>query len=193
DEDDEVRDRVTLSLSLLTPSSDPTSASLLLSPLPLPWHNLERAVMQFTQHAAGTKPLTFQSLPVVEDLPPPPSAHQTPSGAGSTSAGGGKSAPSSSTGATSAAASSSSSSRTPPTPSVDAAAALAAVPALASLGRVFRSTFPPVPLTESETEYVVTCIKHIYEDGQTLVLHFSVVNTIPEQKLLNVRVHVDPQ
>uniref|UniRef100_I2CP15 Gamma-coat protein n=2 Tax=Nannochloropsis gaditana TaxID=72520 RepID=I2CP15_NANGC len=79
DEDDEVRDRVTLSLSLLNPTADPSAASLLVSPLPLPWHTLERAVTQYTQHAAAGKPLTFQSLPVVEDLPPPPALLPIPS------------------------------------------------------------------------------------------------------------------
>jgi hypothetical protein len=46
-----------------------------------------------------------------------------------------------------------------------------------------------VPLTESETEYVVTCVKHIFESA--VVLQFNVTNTIPEQRLLNVRVTVE--
>ncbi|CAN0310216.1 unnamed protein product, partial [Scytosiphon promiscuus] len=52
------------------------------------------------------------------------------------------------------------------------------VPELASLGRVFRST-APVELTESETEYVVRCVKHIM-DGY-VVLDFTISNTIEEQ------------
>ena len=52
------------------------------------------------------------------------------------------------------------------------------VPELASLGRVFRSA-APVELTESETEYVVRCVKHIM-DGH-VVLDFSISNTIEEQ------------
>lgn len=59
---------------------------------------------------------------------------------------------------------------------------------VSKLGRVFRSA-PPVPLTESETEYVVTCVKHIFESA--VVLQFNVTNTIPEQRLLNVRVTVE--
>jgi hypothetical protein len=72
----------------------------------------------------------------------------------------------------------------------DPHAALYAIPEIASLGRAFRSTAPPVALTESETEYVVTCVKHVFE-APYVVLQFDVVNTIPEQKLLDVRVRVD--
>lgn len=52
------------------------------------------------------------------------------------------------------------------------------VPELASLGRVFRSA-APVELTESETEYVVRCVKHIMDAH--VVLDFTVSNTIEEQ------------
>lgn len=52
------------------------------------------------------------------------------------------------------------------------------VPEFVSLGRVFRST-SPVELTESETEYVVRCVKHIM-DGY-VILDFSISNTIEEQ------------
>lgn len=52
------------------------------------------------------------------------------------------------------------------------------VPELAGLGRVFRSA-APVELTESETEYVVRCVKHIM-DGH-VVLDFTISNTIEEQ------------
>lgn len=54
------------------------------------------------------------------------------------------------------------------------------MPELASLGRVFRSA-TPVELTESETEYVVRCVKHIM-DGY-VVLDFTISNTIEEQVL----------
>ena len=38
---------------------------------------------------------------------------------------------------------------------------LSAVPEIAELGNVFKSS-PPVELTESETEYVVRCVKHVF-------------------------------
>lgn len=39
-------------------------------------------------------------------------------------------------------------------------ATFASVPSLASLGTLFKSS-NPIELTESETEYVVSCIKHV--------------------------------
>ncbi len=70
----------------------------------------------------------------------------------------------------------------------DVTAALYAIPELASLGRVFRSS-SPVPLTENETEYVVQCVKHVFEDH--LVLDFSIHNTIEDQRLTDVVVALD--
>jgi coatomer protein complex subunit gamma len=70
----------------------------------------------------------------------------------------------------------------------DPAAAIYAIPELANLGRAFRST-APVHLTESETEYVVQCTKHIF--ASHVVLQFSVQNTIDDQRLDNVTVLLD--
>ena len=70
----------------------------------------------------------------------------------------------------------------------DPAAAVYAIPELASLGRAFRSS-NPVPLTETETEYVVSCIKHIFESH--VVLQFNVQNTIDDQRLENVSVMLE--
>ena len=52
------------------------------------------------------------------------------------------------------------------TPSLDQQAlyaqTLAEVPEFASFGPLFKSTAKPVELTESETEYVVSCVKHVF-------------------------------
>jgi len=39
---------------------------------------------------------------------------------------------------------------------------LAALPKLANLGVLFKSSNIPIELTESETEYVVRCVKHTF-------------------------------
>ena len=73
----------------------------------------------------------------------------------------------------------------------DAAAEMYKIPELAALGRVFRST-PPVELTESETEYVVSYIKHVMDDH--IVLEFTITNTIADQLLMDtchVAVHIE--
>lgn len=41
---------------------------------------------------------------------------------------------------------------------------LASVPQIGKLGTVFKSS-PPVELTESETEYVVRCVKHVFPNN----------------------------
>jgi len=71
---------------------------------------------------------------------------------------------------------------------VDPAAVVYAIPELASFGRVFRSS-APVDLTESETEYVVRCIKHVLPEH--VILQFTVQNTLDDQRLDNVSVSVD--
>uniref|UniRef100_A0A1B6DU23 Coatomer subunit gamma n=3 Tax=Clastoptera arizonana TaxID=38151 RepID=A0A1B6DU23_9HEMI len=67
---------------------------------------------------------------------------------------------------------------------------LSAVPELASLsGPLFKSS-EPVQLTESETEYVVKCIKHCFP--QHLVLQFECLNTLSDQLLEKVKVQLEP-
>ena len=39
---------------------------------------------------------------------------------------------------------------------------LATIPEFASLGPLFKSSSKPLELTESETEYVVHCVKHVF-------------------------------
>mmetsp|Transcript_26429 Transcript_26429/g.39075 ORF Transcript_26429/g.39075 Transcript_26429/m.39075 type:complete len:971 (+) Transcript_26429:72-2984(+) len=60
-----------------------------------------------------------------------------------------------------------------------------AIPELAALGQIFKSSFP-IHSTEDETEYVVQCVKHIYVD--MIVLEFKVHNTVENQRLDNVGV-----
>lgn len=57
------------------------------------------------------------------------------------------------------------------------------IPQLAKLGKPFKSC-KPVELTEQETEYVVSCVKHIF--AQHIVFQFNVTNTLEDQQLENV-------
>ncbi|KAF8512705.1 coatomer subunit gamma [Gautieria morchelliformis] len=70
------------------------------------------------------------------------------------------------------------------------AAQLAAVPELASYGPVLNSSAKPAPLTESETEYLVTCVKHLFKDH--VVFQFNVSNTLPDTVLEQVSVIMQP-
>lgn len=66
---------------------------------------------------------------------------------------------------------------------------LNAIPGIQQLGPLFRSS-DVVELTESETEYVVRCIKHCYT--KHIILQFDCLNTLSDQLLENVRVQLDP-
>ncbi|KAF9512742.1 hypothetical protein BS47DRAFT_1376887 [Hydnum rufescens UP504] len=67
---------------------------------------------------------------------------------------------------------------------------LQAVPELASYGPVLNSSAKPIPLTESETEYVVSCVKHIFKEH--IVFQFNVSNTLPDTLLERTSVIMQP-
>ncbi len=64
----------------------------------------------------------------------------------------------------------------------------AAIPEIANLGPLFKSS-QPVELTESETEYVVQCIKHVFPEH--LVLQFDCTNTLNDQLLEEVTIAME--
>ncbi|KAK0246199.1 adaptin N terminal region-domain-containing protein [Armillaria nabsnona] len=68
---------------------------------------------------------------------------------------------------------------------------LSEVPEFASYGPVFNSTAKPAQLTESETEYQVTCVKHIFKEH--VVFQYNVSNTLPDTVLEQVSVFMQPQ
>lgn len=57
------------------------------------------------------------------------------------------------------------------------------------LGTLFKSS-QPVELTEPETEYVISCVKHTFE--KHMVFQFDCVNTLNDQVLEDVTVQVEP-
>ena len=63
------------------------------------------------------------------------------------------------------------------------------VPAFVSLGQLFSSS-DPIELTEAETEYVVTMVKHCTAEGD-MILQFSICNTVSDQVLTHVSVELD--
>ncbi|NXM74968.1 COPG2 protein, partial [Serilophus lunatus] len=66
---------------------------------------------------------------------------------------------------------------------------LAAIPEFQSLGPLFKSS-DPVQLTEAETEYFVRCIKHVFPTH--IVFQFDCTNTLNDQLLERVTVHMEP-
>ena len=179
DEDDEVRDRAAVLLRAFDTYTDEHELRHLLDePMPMSFAALERSIKAFMSHPAqqaglsDDKPLTFTSLPIIEEayVPPPASVarsggvHKKNAEAAASSSGAGAEA------------------------SHDPAAAVYKVPEFAGLGVAFRSS-AETALTETEMEYVVTCVKHVFE--KHVVLQFSILNTIDDQRLKDVRVDVD--
>ncbi|EKM61443.1 uncharacterized protein PHACADRAFT_180560 [Phanerochaete carnosa HHB-10118-sp] len=68
---------------------------------------------------------------------------------------------------------------------------LAEVPEFASYGPVLNSSTKPAQLTENETEYQVSVVKHIYKEH--VVFQFNVSNTIPDTVLEQVSVVMQAQ
>jgi coatomer protein complex subunit gamma len=195
DEDDETRDRTVVAVNVLQdamdnfpyvpPSDDEvvgedelgdvplpgdTAAAIILDGLPMSFDKLRRSLMVYESSPGSmdsNEPLTFSVLPVVEDEPEDvvrPDAAEESTDIDMIP------------------------DEQPEQEKVDPAAAVYAIPELAALGRVFRSS-SSVPLTESETEYVVGCVKHVFEEN--IVLQFSVQNTIDDQRLENVTVMLE--
>jgi coatomer protein complex subunit gamma len=195
DEDDETRDRAVLAVNLIerameahpyspplmdakmddippdTPSADDPAAIMIL-PLPMSFDRLERSLRAYKAtpiDMESSDPVTFSSLPIIEET-----AEETEVAARAMDISGLEDEE-----------------ETEPHAEIlqtDPAAAVYAVPELASLGHVFRSC-PSTQLTESESEYIVHCVKHIFVDH--VVLQFVVENTIEDQRLDNVTVAIE--
>ncbi|AEO65043.1 uncharacterized protein THITE_2111582 [Thermothielavioides terrestris NRRL 8126] len=63
------------------------------------------------------------------------------------------------------------------------------IPEMNEFGSVLKSS-PPVELTEAETEYVVSVVKHIFKEH--IVLQYEIKNTLPATILENVSVMATP-
>jgi len=168
DEDDEVRDRTAVLVAALESTDNENELQFLIDePLPMTFSQLERSVKALSAHPVGLeKGITFQSLPIIEEAYVPatlPAQRSTGIKKNTDRI-------------------------VEEKDFVDPAAAVYKIPEFAPLGRAFRSS-SEVALTENEMEYVVTCTKHIFENH--VILQFSVLNTIDDQKLQNVIVNVE--
>jgi len=177
DDDDEVRDRATICLTLLDEirNGSETAKTVMIDPLPVSHNALIRSMEIYKQRPSPGR-ITFDVLPIVEDTDTNEEEDTTGSGGlsavnSATSAGeSGLDAP-------------------PPKKKEDEyAEQLYQIPQFANLGALFKSV-RPVPLTESETEYLVSCVKHIFQDH--IVLQFNITNTLNDQRLTNVSVSVE--
>jgi len=196
DNDDEVRDRALVACKMLkqameenpyVPPPEDTEAdeippdiprredlaAYVFAPLPMSFAKLERSLKAYTTVPGimeSDEPLTLSTLPIVEDIESPKSVTDIADDYTDELENGDFPVAETATRA-------------------DPAAVIYEIPELASFGRVFRSC-PAIPLTESETEYVVHCVKHILDEH--VILQFKVQNTIEDQRLDNVTVDISP-
>ncbi|CEG39539.1 coatomer subunit [Plasmopara halstedii] len=160
DDDDEVRDRATMYLSILN-GDEVISRALLVEDFPICVATLQKSIEQYELRLADG-PLTFEALPHVDvdEVVVESSIDDAEADIETIQA------------------------DTVPEPQ-DVAKELYTIPEFAELGALFRSS-KRLELTEAETEYVVSCTKHVF--AQHLVLQFKVLNTVSDQLLTNVRV-----
>jgi len=169
DADDEVRDRATYFKAILEQHEASLNSQYILNSLTVSVSSLEKSLHAYTlNQAAAEKPFDMKTVPAaaIEESKPAAAA-----------SGGLTSKPDKPT----------TTSATRHDMFVDK---LAAVPELQklNLGPLFRSS-QPVELTESETEYTVAVIKHVFPGH--IVLQFDCINTLADQLLEQVRVELE--
>eukprot|EP01119_Soliformovum_irregulare_P006120 TRINITY_DN1789_c0_g1_i1.p1 TRINITY_DN1789_c0_g1~~TRINITY_DN1789_c0_g1_i1.p1 ORF type:complete len:880 (+),score=318.49 TRINITY_DN1789_c0_g1_i1:276-2642(+) len=163
DNDDEVRDRAAFYLRVL--EEEPAGRKGILDEFYIPIPNLEKALLEYQKNPSATPfDASRVSLTPVKETPKPNSLG----------------------GPVKATAASPQAAVQPSAP--PASVLLASIPQLANIGTLFASS-KAIELTESETEYVVTCTKHIFPAH--LVLQYNITNTLKEQLLENVTVKID--
>lgn len=175
DDDDEVRDRATVYLQSVVSQEDLGVPSILQEPLPMQPRALQLSLEQYAMRPTSGA-ITLNVLPHVEV-----SAIKTPST--------NKNVVEDSGAFMSQSAETSSTNQATPAASLEETyRELYDKPEFAEYGQLFRST-PLVQLTEAETEYVVTTVKHVFEHH--VVFQFNVMNTVNEQVLRNVSVELE--
>ncbi|XP_046580673.1 coatomer subunit gamma-2-like [Haliotis rubra] len=166
DSDDEVRDRATFYVNILKQQQKALNSAYILNGLQVSVVGLERALHNYTLEPSDT-PFDLKSVP----LDTQPMQDQRPS----MREGGEMGAKTSE--------------KVVASRQDVFAEQIASVPELANLGPLFRSS-QPIELTESETEYVVQCVKHTFSNY--IVFQFDCTNTLNDQVLENATVQMDP-
>lgn len=165
DNDDEVRDRATLYLALLDKEQD-VASQLIESQLPVSVVAIEQALEKHQQEESTEQFLLSNVQEVSRSQQQQPNNNTGPSGPGAQSSSGAISKP-----------------------KLPAANVLHGIPEFSDLGRCFKSS-ETVACTESETEYVVECVKHVFEGH--VVFQFICTNTIEGTVLENVSMGMEP-
>jgi coatomer protein complex subunit gamma len=168
DTDDEVRDRATFYLAVLRKGDQKAIADFVLNPLQISVVGLERQTEQYLASGDFSKPFDIKQVPISAQ---PITASETKKSALSVEAPVKKEE------------------KTKASRQDIYAQQLSAIPQIAQLGPLFKSS-TPTELTESVTEYTVSVVKHIFQEH--VVLQFDCKNTLNDQLLTDVHVELEP-
>lgn len=163
DSDDEVRDRAAYYCTILQQHNDPTILPLVQPPL-LSVPSLERALRNYMRTQMD-EPFDISQIPPAQTVEEPAQIEVHPT-------------------------------TKPQQPRLTREESfmekLTQIPQLAIFigDAILLQSSPVFDLTESETEYNVKCIKHIF--AEILILQFDCINTLSDQLLENVRIAVEP-
>lgn len=171
DTDDEVRDRATYYLNVLKQRQQSLYLQCILNPLQVSLVGLEKALQSYLSDSTAT-PFDIKSVPLAtaqapqEETLKKPTANELANNINHVKAGNEKVAV---------------------TRQDMYAEQLGAITEFASLklGPILKSSLP-IELTESETEYVVQCIKHVFRNH--IVFQFDCTNTLNDQILEDVNI-----
>jgi len=166
DTDDEVRDRATFFYHVLKEQDKQLSAQYILNSLNVSVVGLERALASYVNEPTET-PFDMKTVPIATQ---PLHAQKPVKTSAEVSTGPSKPAPIA-------------------TKQDVYAEQLGAIPELQGLGPLFKSAVKAAQLTEQETEYVVNCVKHTFENH--VVFQFNCTNTLNDQILEGVTVEME--
>ncbi|TKR82477.1 hypothetical protein L596_016197 [Steinernema carpocapsae] len=175
DNDDEVRDRATYYLAALKTEQPNVISNYISNNLQVSVQGLERCLESYVHGNDFSKPFDLKQVPV-SSLPITAAAERKRSSLAIDAC---SSAPS----VASAKKDDKKASRQD-----IYAEQIAAIPQFSHIGPLAKSS-SPVELTEAETEYYVTCVKHIFENH--VLLQFDCCNTLNDQLLENVHVELE--
>lgn len=184
DSDDHVRDKATFFLAAL--EQEGATMSLIKPTIRVPLENLDAALLSYVAGEGGEQPFDISTVSlekIVQQVKP--QALEKASISSKMAA-----APaldlSNVLATTSTDAASSTTNR-----AQTATSAAKMMELFPDLGPLFK-TSPPQALTEQETEYQVTCFRHIFPQSLSIVLQFNVVNTLADQALSNISLDLKP-
>jgi coatomer protein complex subunit gamma len=174
DNDDEVRDRAVFYLQILTNKNEDHIKKLILDRFNVNVKNLEKSLSSYLNSDLETA-FDITDVPVADEEVAQRPEEANGAQAGVTQTKGPSTAPSTATTATAS-------------ESESYESLLANVPKFAKMGAPYKSS-RPVSLTESDSDYVVNCVKHIYKGA--IVFQFSIKNKVESHRLKNVLVEMD--